>query len=214
MEKVLGSINIPRNVSSDFYYLRAYTNYMKNLGASRFFSKRIKIANPLYPNPVPLLIASDQKAKSCQVYPEGGIILNGIINTIGCRFTNTEGKGVQVNCKVIDQGNNVITSFQTYKNGFGSFKFIPQPGNSYTIEAINDDSQLLTRLTEAMNAGFSLSVDTITSEVLRLKVFCTGEVKKLKLTAWHEGIAYPLNDVTIDKPEIYNIPTSSCQKGL
>jgi hypothetical protein len=41
-----GVIHIPRDISSDLYNIRAYTNYMKNFGVQQFFTKKLKIVNP------------------------------------------------------------------------------------------------------------------------------------------------------------------------
>lgn len=41
-----GMISIPKNVSTGVYYLRAYTNYMKNFGVEHFYLKKMKIVNP------------------------------------------------------------------------------------------------------------------------------------------------------------------------
>lgn len=44
--RVSGSVNIPRDIATDFYHIRAYTNYMKNFGYQQFFTRRLKIVNP------------------------------------------------------------------------------------------------------------------------------------------------------------------------
>ncbi|MCW3087073.1 MAG: hypothetical protein JWQ78_459, partial [Sediminibacterium sp.] len=41
-----GSLFLPVNISSGSYKIRAYTNWMKNFGAEKFFEKRITIINP------------------------------------------------------------------------------------------------------------------------------------------------------------------------
>lgn len=39
-------LNIPKNIETDFYYLRAYTNYQKNFGSKSFIIKKIRLINP------------------------------------------------------------------------------------------------------------------------------------------------------------------------
>jgi hypothetical protein len=44
--KSSGFISIPKSIVTDYYYIRAYTNYMKNFGEQQFFVSRLKIVNP------------------------------------------------------------------------------------------------------------------------------------------------------------------------
>ena len=39
-------IKLPKNIETDYYYLRAYTNYQKNFGENSFFVKKIRLINP------------------------------------------------------------------------------------------------------------------------------------------------------------------------
>ena len=41
-----GKITLPKQLSTDYYYIRAYTNYMKNEGLNAFFTQRIRVVNP------------------------------------------------------------------------------------------------------------------------------------------------------------------------
>jgi hypothetical protein len=43
-----GSIQLilPKNIETDYYYLRAYTNYQKNFGENSFIVKKIRLINP------------------------------------------------------------------------------------------------------------------------------------------------------------------------
>lgn len=47
--EAINSIDLPRDITTGHYYIRAYTNYMKNFGPSVFFTKRLKIVNPFVP---------------------------------------------------------------------------------------------------------------------------------------------------------------------
>jgi hypothetical protein len=43
-----GLIEIPRNMETGIYFLRAYTSFMKNFGVEQFFVMKLKIVNPYY----------------------------------------------------------------------------------------------------------------------------------------------------------------------
>ena len=39
-------LKLPKNIETDYYYLRAYTNYQKNFGENSFMVKKIRLINP------------------------------------------------------------------------------------------------------------------------------------------------------------------------
>jgi hypothetical protein len=57
-----GKILIPRTISTDIYYLRAYTRYMQNFGDRQFFLEKVRIVNPFYdynPDTAKLSVSED-----------------------------------------------------------------------------------------------------------------------------------------------------------
>jgi hypothetical protein len=210
-----GKIAIPRNITSNIYHLRAYTNYMKNFGIQQFCVQKIKIVNPFYKKPVNNVASASRQIINCQIHPEGGNLIEGLLNNVGCRFTDSDGNGIQSIARLLDKNNNVISSFQTYKNGFAGFKFVPEPGNTYTIEAISINSQLIKKLPESAKTGLILSVDTITPESLSIRIVSNEKnIFPVRLIGRHGGFAYFLTDSLIVADGIFNIPLKKIPKGL
>ncbi len=210
-----GTISIPRDISSNIYYIRAYTNYMKNFGVQQFFTQKLKIVNPFLNNAVYSVPSSWQPVASCQIFPKGGNLVEGIKSTVGCRFTDLNGKGARVIARVRDMNNNTITSFRTYKNGFASFEITPLAGANYYIEALSDTIKLVTPLPKPLRSGLTFSVDTLTAELLRIKITSTDNTNfPVKLDAWHGGFVYPLTDTLINTAGLYEISTRRIPVGL
>jgi hypothetical protein len=210
-----GSITIPRDITSGVYNLRAYTNYMKNFGARQFYLQKLKIVNPLNNTPVFVSPSPGQQNIKCQIHPEGGNLAEGIRNTIGCRFTGIDGKGIPVIANLLDMDNNIISSFKTYKNGFASFKFIPESGNTYKIEAISGNSHQVIKLPEPVANGLYFSVDTLTSESVSINVASADRTFfPLRLNARHGGFVYPVTEILIDSAGVYNVSLQRMPKGL
>lgn len=53
-------LTLPKNIETDYYYLRAYTNYQKNFGENSFIVKKIRIINPFK------IITIEKKADSAK----------------------------------------------------------------------------------------------------------------------------------------------------
>ena len=210
-----GTISIPRDISSDIYNIRAYTNYMKNFGIQQFFTQKLKIVNPFHDNSVYANSPTRQVLTSCQVFPEGGNLAEGIKSTVVCRFTDLNGKGMDVTARVLDMNNNLITSFKTYKNGFASFEFTPSAGISYYIEVSDGAANLITPLPKPLKSGLTFAIDTLTSDFLRIKITSNDiTVFPLRLDAWRGGFVYPLIDSLIYSAGKYEISTHRIPTGL
>jgi len=53
-------IRLPKNIETDYYYLRAYTNFQKNFGENSFMVKKIRLINPFR------IITIEKKADSAK----------------------------------------------------------------------------------------------------------------------------------------------------
>jgi hypothetical protein len=65
-----GIISIPREISSDIYNIRAYTNYMKNFGIQQFCTQKIKIVNPFNDNSVYSDPSVEDRGRNGNGFPE------------------------------------------------------------------------------------------------------------------------------------------------
>lgn len=86
------TLALPREINTGYYYIRAYTNFMKNFGPSTFFIKRLKIVNPFVPNAVSLIdtlsdnnnIAAKAAQDPEQLFgynkPRAGLVINAHLN--------------------------------------------------------------------------------------------------------------------------------------
>lgn len=125
-----GDFQLPTNLISGNYTIRAYTNYMRNFNEDYFFRKHISIHN-----------LSTKKEKKhlnkvaikpyLQFFPEGGNMVNGIKNRIGFKVLGSDGNGLSVSGSILDNTGIKIIDFNTLKFGMGSFMFTPNQGKNY-----------------------------------------------------------------------------------
>jgi len=138
-----GDFQIPADLQTGEYTIRAYTRYMTNFAQEWFFSKKVKIitadswaiANRTnktleqsrsYAEQVP-----NVPKTALQFFPEGGNLVNGIISQIAFKAVSADGKGIEVNGSVVDQSGNELQQFQTKKTGMGVMGFVPHSGQNY-----------------------------------------------------------------------------------
>lgn len=136
-----GDIEIPETIDQGIYKLRSYTRYMLNEKEPFFFSKEIHIWAQRPNNGEPYgnwdtmsqesIANTKQPRPNIQFFPEGGNLVNGILNKLGIKVTNTEGIGISLEGTVVDQDNNMVCPFKTLDHGLGTALYRPEPGKSY-----------------------------------------------------------------------------------
>jgi len=127
-----GSFFLPVSLSTGKYIFRAYTNWMKNAGATFFFQKEITIINTLKE---PEAIESTQSGSvHVQFFPEGGNGVVGLKCKIGFKAVNEQGEGVNCSGFILNSGNDTITRFQTLKFGMGSFNLSLMQNEVYKVK--------------------------------------------------------------------------------
>ncbi len=125
-----GSFVVPAYLPSGNYLLRAYTSWMKNAGRDYFFTKPIRILNI---QKKPEWTDTDNKdSLFLAFYPEGGSLVNNVINTVAFQITNKYGKGINASGVLLNQNNDTITRFTPLRYGLGHFAFTPATGETYT----------------------------------------------------------------------------------
>ncbi len=210
-----GTIQIPRTIASDIYYLRAYTNYMKNFGVQSFFLKKLKIINPFSQ----LLISPTEEPEpdviNCKIYPESGTLITGMESRLSCRITNSKNKGLQMNARVLDSDNNILTTFKTCKNGFASFYLTPEKEKKYHLEVDDNNKLAKTPIPESLLAATSFSTSIMDNNILKVTIL-SNNLNDFPVTLYAKRgeFIYPLTNSPINSPGEYNIAPENIPKGL
>lgn len=151
-----GSFYLPLNLNSGNYKLRAYTNWMKNLGADYFFEKNIFIINTRKELIRPAIKKSDDF--TIQFFPEGGNLVNNIPSVVAFKATNIYGEGIHFTGYLLDNAD-TIDKFQPIHDGMGTFKFTPLANHHYTAFVKSDSGVIVTKaLPTAYSIGYAMHV--------------------------------------------------------
>jgi hypothetical protein len=138
-----GDVALPDTLPAGTYLLRAYTNWMRNAGATFLYSRRLQVwpASPLgalddrggpagaAPATTAPPVAS--AAPDVQFLPEGGALVETLPAVLACKATDVSGRGLYVSGDVLDAQNQVVASFNTTHLGMGRFSLVPAPGQRY-----------------------------------------------------------------------------------
>lgn len=162
----------PQVMLSGTYILRAYTNWMRNFGDSLLYEKEIRIGNTDGGTMVAagMLKSSVNKVNrpDLQFLPEGGNWVNGIQQRLGFKAINSQGKGIDLSGKILNDKNEIVARFSPIYKGMGFVDFTPKTGEIYTA-VLQDGSRYA--LPKMKSTGTILQVNNVEkSDSLQLTI--------------------------------------------
>ncbi|WP_298221183.1 hypothetical protein [Flavobacterium sp.] len=126
-----GLIKLDPKLKTGKYFLQVFTNYMNNFYEDESSVYEITIINPAdasYQNNQKI----DYDSIKIEFFPEGGIFLEGISNSIGIKISDCRGNGIAVdNGEITDGSGNFVTTFSTNQLGYGKFEINDTGMQSY-----------------------------------------------------------------------------------
>lgn len=151
-----GDFHVPDTIPQGNYLIRAYTNYMKNVGEDFFFKKEISIFDPAGKYNQPSVPSAPKP--DVQFFPEGGNLIQGFENRVAFKAINAGGESISIEGDLVDGSNNIISSFVTEHKGMGSFKFTPEAGKKYSAKLKGAFSGTVVPLPNVMANGYAIQV--------------------------------------------------------
>jgi hypothetical protein len=175
-------IVIPKNPSTSFYRLVAYTNWMLNFDAAFLFQKKINIISQEPPK-------TYSEKHDLQFYPEGGKLIHGLKTRVGFKCTHESGKGENIKGQIVNEIGEVLTEFSSAHLGIGSFYFTPDMQKSYRAIYYFRGKEFSVPLPKIYEKGYHLQVDYLGRQKgLLIQVQNTAEEKeKLTIVADQRG---------------------------
>ena len=167
----IGDIKIPEIQPSGKLLLRAYTNFMRNFDEGFFYEQEVGVIN-LGQTPedgqISLNTTPKNNAKPLQVqfFPEGGDLVDQLVNAVAFKAIDPFGKGVSVKGQLLDDQGKEVNQIETQKFGLGKFLIIPEPGRKYTAMIDYQGKTYRFNLPKSKAQGFTLNVKSNSEYVI------------------------------------------------
>jgi len=172
---VKGYIQLPDELLSANYYLRAYTMFMRNGEAENFFNTLIRVVNPERK----LEESYTKQQRPIIISPEGGEFIDGIKANTSVIFDKRTYASVK-NAIIVNGQNDTLSEISMYKNGLGSFSFIPKENTDYWMKLLlKTGDSVFIKLKESKKSGIILSYNRRQN---LLELSAKGELEKTKVT--------------------------------
>jgi hypothetical protein len=161
---------LPASLESGSYFLRAYTNWMKNFRPDYYFHKPITLINT-FEKLEPTLVARSKSSYDIQFFPEGGNLIHGITSKVAFKITNLEGNGLDYSGVLLANEKDTLLTFKPYKFGMGHFNFIPLRENSYKVRVIDNQGNTKDHsFPEIQESGYAMQLRDSSEQYLSLTV--------------------------------------------
>lgn len=158
-----GNLKLAKDLSQGEYYLRAYTEWMKNHGSDLFFTRKIKV-HSLDRSELPS-VNKEEKPLELLLYPEGGHLVRHIASRMAFEV---RGNQEQYSGTIYNAKNRKITSFRTTHEGRGIVSFVPKNGAGYYARIDGSDKKF--PLPDIHYAGVVMSVNNADDDYVKITV--------------------------------------------
>jgi hypothetical protein len=133
-----GAFRVPDTLRTGCYFIRSFTNWMKNYPQSSFAYKKISVINPFESMSRFSVPPVNTMPDSVIFYPETGHIVTGIGNRLGFKCFNKEGDPVITEGAITGSGEDTLALFRTDRYGTGIVSVNPSSAGS--LYMITSDS--------------------------------------------------------------------------
>jgi hypothetical protein len=166
-----GFFYLPVHLNSGNYKLRAYTNWMKNYPADRFFEKTVTIINT---NQAGLRVVQDTiNDYDIHFFPEGGNLVNGMESKVAFKVTDRYGKGLMFTGSLINENNDTVAVFRPLRSGIGTFTFTPVKNRIYrAVIRVPGKAPVTGNFVPAADEGYTMSVINKSADELQIRLRC------------------------------------------
>ncbi|MBJ6368925.1 hypothetical protein [Snuella sedimenti] len=152
-----GTMAIDSLLTSGYYTVKAYTNYMCNFREHNHFAQQIRVIDPERESVVKFQKRGTKP--DVQLLPEGGHLVSGIPNVMGVIVKDSLGFGIgHVVGELKNDTNETVAVFRVNHLGIGRFLMMPKLGESYHIEIAQKDNLFKIPVKAAEPKGINLKL--------------------------------------------------------
>lgn len=145
------------------FMIRAYAPYMASSDEAYFFKREIIIGGTKQQT-----TDAEVSDYEIQFLPEGGQLLESTASYVAFKAIDENGLGISVGGDIVDNEDNIITSFESNNLGMGVFYLTAEPGKQYYARCRTERNQEIKKikLPDANKQGYALQVKRANGRIL------------------------------------------------
>ncbi len=218
-----GEFRLSNNLNSGQYYIRAYTNFMRNYNNKYFFKKSIYVyslnSDEIEKEDSPTFKTEEKISKEkidVQFFPEGGNMVNTFPNRLGFKAIDLNGKGIHIDGTILDESGKEIIKFKTSKFGLGRLVFTPEKSKIYKAHIKYNNQDYYYDLPKALNNGVSIKVEDMDNhyQIIVQSLLDEGVNNLILIGQQNEKTVGKAKIIGFEKISTINIPKTIFKQGI
>ena len=180
---------LPDTLATGYYYVKAFTNQMRNFDNDYYFSTKIIIANQADEQLEKLITDNYVNTDSSKIlfYTQNDNLIYGLENSILFKITNFPIEIDKQPVEIINDSGKIVISVMPNNKGVGNFTIIPEKNKKYYVQWNNKKFELPT--TSLVNGGFFIQVEQSEEKNIKITVNSNNHELSdiLKIKAFNNG---------------------------
>ncbi len=152
-----GEFLLPDSLSTGWYLVSAYTQWMRNFPESEGFRQPILVINP---NKETGKNISADVSQPVYFYPEGSNFVQGVDNHMVFRMNPALFPEAVQKADILEEGDSMVITARLSGNEWGDFYLNPKAGKTYSLRLVTTaDDTILAALPAVATEGFAMQVN-------------------------------------------------------
>ncbi|PJJ80443.1 hypothetical protein [Mucilaginibacter auburnensis] len=143
-----------------------------------------------------------QQPPKVQFFPEGGNLINGIVNLVGWEIKSDEGAPLLEEASLYED-DKLIDAFTSNGYGLGKFYLVPQAGKKYSLRLKRNDGKAIYNLPAVINGATLIVRHAVVNDTLMVDVYNNDGGRHLHLLG--HNYEHLFFDVPIEKNPIQRV---------
>jgi TonB-dependent SusC/RagA subfamily outer membrane receptor len=212
-----GSLDIPQDLESGYYRIRAYTNWMKNYDSEFFYDNSIEIFNTNDDHYTNYTERTKDIDFDIQFFPEGGNMIHNITGQVAFKAIDQNGKGIEIQGKILNSEGNPVVEFKTRHDGMGSFFINPQINQGYRAIVKYGKREKEFEFPEVLSSGYVMTVNNLKDRNIQVMIKHSPPVEnsEVYIIAVSRGIIFHREKVELKRgAAVISVPKSKFPDGI
>jgi hypothetical protein len=149
-----GQFEVPENYDGSYLHVKVYTKWMLNFDSVFLYNKDIRILNNS-----PRSSAASAITPQLTFFPEGGDMIEGVLNKIAFKANDQFGRPLKITGTVKNNQGASVGDLRVIHDGMGYIFIKPKPGETFTANWQDEGGKKhTTPLPAAKHSGVSLQI--------------------------------------------------------
>lgn len=163
-----GEIQIPDNLKSGEYILKAYPRWMKGANLNMEYQEKLEIYTTHEENELFRKIQSDS-INTLTFSPEGGQLIESMPMQLGFMAKDPFDEGIEIRGRLVDEDGRTVSQIKSADDGYGSIFIMPRANHQYQTMVMSHEIADVA-FPDVHGTGYSIMINTLKPNTIDVSV--------------------------------------------